>query len=119
MDKHSKARGQDYRGKRDPLRTNEPFGPERALSGATHQGRFVCHVHAATRRHFDLRIEVGGTLKSFAVPRGPTLDPNEKRLAVQTEDHPIEYLDFEEIIPEGNYGAGAMIVWDTGRIVYL
>ena len=108
-----------YEAKRDRARTNEPFGPEPAYSGGTQGGAFVVHLHAARRRHWDLRLELGGVLKSFAVPRGPSLDPVDKRLAVETEDHPIEYLDFEAVIPEGNYGAGAMIVWDRGRVRYL
>jgi len=109
-----------YEAKRDRARTNEPFGPEPAYSGsATQGGAFVVHLHDARRRHWDLRLELGGTLRSFAVPRGPSLDPADKRLAVETEDHPIEYLDFEAVIPEGNYGAGAMIVWDRGRVRYL
>jgi bifunctional non-homologous end joining protein LigD len=109
-----------YEAKRDRARTNEPFGPEPAYSGGgTQGGAFVVHLHAARRRHWDLRLELGGVLKSFAVPRGPSLDPGDKRLAVETEDHPIEYLDFEAVIPEGNYGAGAMIVWDRGRVRYL
>lgn len=112
-----------YREKRDPARTNEPFGAEPMASAlgtsATTAGRFVVHLHAATRRHYDLRIEVGGTLKSFAVPKGPSLVPLQKHLAVNTEDHPLEYLTFEAVIPSGNYGAGAMIVWDTGTIHYL
>jgi bifunctional non-homologous end joining protein LigD len=112
-----------YRDKRDPTRTNEPFGAEPMDSpkgtSATLAGRFVVHLHAASRMHYDLRIEVGGTLKSFAVPKGPTLSPAEKHLAMHTEDHPLEYLGFEAVIPAGNYGAGAMIVWDTGTIHYL
>jgi bifunctional non-homologous end joining protein LigD len=109
-----------YRDKRDPTRTNEPFGAERINSAReTWRGDFVVHQHGARRMHWDLRLEMGGTLTSFAVPRGPSLDPVDKRLAVQTEDHPIEYLDFEDVIPEGNYGAGPMIVWDIGRVQYL
>lgn len=109
-----------YRQKRDPSRTNEPFTSERIASAAAlRAGAFVVHLHDARRRHFDVRIEVGGVLKSFAVPKGPTLDPREKRLAVHTEDHPLEYADFEEVIPEGNYGAGPMIAWDLGRVHYL
>jgi bifunctional non-homologous end joining protein LigD len=111
---------QRYRSKRDPARTTEPFSAERKGSArATRTGRFVVHRHMARREHYDLRIECGGTLQSFAVPRGPSLQPLDKRLAVHTENHPLEYLDFEAVIPEGNYGAGSMIVWDTGRIRYL
>lgn len=109
-----------YRDKRDPTRTNEPFGAERInRARETWRGDFVVHQHGARRMHFDLRLEMGGALTSFAVPRGPSLDPADKRLAVQTEDHPLEYLDFEDVIPEGNYGAGPMIVWDIGRVQYL
>ncbi|HEY6080787.1 MAG TPA: DNA ligase D [Polyangiaceae bacterium] len=109
-----------YRSKRDPAQTTEPFSAERKGSTrSTRSGRFVCHLHQARREHYDLRIECSGTLLSFAVPRGPSLKPLDKRLAVHTENHPLEYLDFEAVIPEGNYGAGSMIVWDTGRIRYL
>ncbi len=109
-----------YRGKRNPARTNEPFGAEPLRSGPrTRNGRYVVHLHDATRQHYDLRIEVGGVLKSFAIPKGPSLRVADKRLAVHTEDHPIDYLDFEAVIPEGNYGAGPMILWDLGVIHYL
>ena len=109
-----------YRDMRDPLRTNEPFGEEHKQSAReTRIGRFVVHLHDATRPHYDLRLQIGGTLKSFSVPRGPSLEAGDKKLAVLTEDHPLEYLDFEEIIPDGNYGAGAMIAWDVGRVRYL
>ncbi|HEX4352911.1 MAG TPA: DNA polymerase ligase N-terminal domain-containing protein, partial [Polyangiales bacterium] len=109
-----------YREKRDPARTNEPFGAEPMHSAHdTRVGRFVVHQHAATRMHYDLRIEVAGVLKSFAIPKGPSLDIREKRLAVLTENHPLDYLEFEAVIPSGNYGAGSMILWDTGSIHYL
>src|SRR5688572_31161631 len=115
----SKSELERYRDKRDPARTNEPFGELRPAPGQTRAGRFVVHLHDATRAHYDVRLEVGGTLKSFAVPKGPSLNPEDKRLAVNTEDHPIEYLEFEAVIPDGNYGAGPMIVWDQGRVRYL
>lgn len=111
----------DYRRKRRPEATNEPFGGELPVAEAegTLSGAFVVHLHDATRRHYDLRLEVGGVLASFAVPRGPSLDPDDKALAVKTEDHPIEYLDFEDVIPPKQYGAGPMIAWDRGLVDYL
>ena len=102
-----------YRAKRDFSKTREPPGgkvtPETSV--------FVVQKHAARRLHYDLRLQFGHTLKSWAVPQGPSLDPGVRRLAVHTEDHPLEYADFEERIPKGQYGAGGMIVWDRGTWV--
>ncbi|MEM6789799.1 MAG: DNA ligase D [Myxococcota bacterium] len=109
-----------YRQKRDRAVTVEPFSaaPTERI-GSVAGPRFTVHLHAARRRHYDLRLEIGGVLVSFAVPKGPSTVPGDKRLAVRTEDHPLRYLDFEAVIPEGNYGAGAMIVWDQGTIHFL
>src|SRR5216110_348263 len=107
-----------YRAKRSLDRTPEP-GARPATPASSAGGLFVVHMHAARRLHWDLRLEMDGVLSSWAVPKGPSPNRADKRLAVHVEDHPLEYGDFEGIIPEGNYGAGAVIVWDRGRWVPL
>ena len=102
-----------YRKKRDPTKTTEPFEAEPARrGGATKRGRFVVHCHDASRLHYDLRLEHDGVLLSWAIPAGIALDPDVKRFAAHTEDHPLDYADFEGVIPEPEYGAGTVIVWD-------
>lgn len=101
-----------YRAKRDFSKTDEPSGQQAGKNGGR---RFVIQKHDASNLHYDFRLEVDNALVSWAVPKGPSTDPSERRLAIQTEDHPLDYADFEGVIPEGEYGAGTVIVWDTGH----
>lgn len=107
----SKKRLADYRSKRDPATSGEPTG---GRGPRRDELLFVVQRHDAWSLHFDFRLEVDGVLASWAVPKGPSLDPGDKRLATRTEDHPLDYAEFEGVIPEGSYGAGTVIVWDIG-----
>ena len=101
-----------YQAKRDFKQTAEPSGNEKVVPSDAL--RFVIQKHAASHLHFDLRLEFEGTFHSWAVPKGPSLDPKERRLAMEVEDHPLDYGDFEGTIPQGQYGGGTVMLWDRG-----
>lgn len=103
-----------YRDKRDFRQTPEPTAETIEFAWAARRPVFVIQKHDASNLHYDVRIEVDGVLKSWAVPKGPSTDPSVKRLAIPTEDHPLSYADFEGVIPEAEYGGGTVLVWDRG-----
>lgn len=102
-----------YRRKRDVRRSGEPAGRRNRTTGE--EPTFVVQHHLASSDHYDFRLEVDGVLRSWAIPKGPSVDPHDKRMARPTEDHPLDYADFEGVIPDGEYGAGPVQVWDVGR----
>ncbi|MDX1674056.1 MAG: DNA polymerase ligase N-terminal domain-containing protein [Longimicrobiales bacterium] len=110
---------QEYEGKRDFRKTGEPAADGERPSDLPDPPLWVIQEHDASSHHFDFRLEADGVLKSWAVPKGPSTDPSDKRLALPTEDHPIEYADFEGVIAEEEYGGGTVIVWDRGTYTNL
>ena len=110
---------EEYKRKRKFSQTPEPAPKAVKSAKAKHACQFFIQRHDATRLHYDLRLEVEGVLKSWAVPKGPSLDPTQKRLAMHVEDHPLDYLDFEGVIPKGQYGGGTVMVWDIGTYELL
>ncbi|WP_020683203.1 DNA polymerase ligase N-terminal domain-containing protein [Marinobacterium rhizophilum] len=101
----------EYRRKRNLAKSGEPAGTSKSFGAAP---LFVIQKHDARSLHYDFRLEVDGVLKSWAVPKGPSTDPSKKRLAIETEDHPLDYADFEGVIPQGQYGGGTVLIWDRG-----